>query len=278
MNNPVQIGAVRGQISADSLSESTAGEVAAKFPDHAEAMRAALGDAIIRASRNILLLDAGDERVLIDTGEGTFAPTPGTLLPHLRASGSAPEAITTIILTHFHFDHIGGLLDADGKPAFPNARVIAARAEYDHWLSEKTLAALPPVRANYLRAAFAAGRDAAYPRLELVEGEAQVLPGITLLPAYGHTPGHSAVLIERDGGRLLHVADSWHYAAQLNLPEARIKFDALPEQAVAARRALMQRAESEGLLTLVYHAEFPGLGHIRRDPAQPDRRVWARSE
>jgi len=107
--------------------------------------------------------------------------------------------------------------------------------------------------------------------VDLIAGEGEVAPGVTLLPAYGHTPGHSAVLIESEGSRLLHIVDAMHLPAQINLPDARPKYDLLPEIAVATRRALINRAESENLQLLVYHFAFPGLGHIRRDG---DRRVW----
>lgn len=89
-----------------------------------------------------------------------------------------------MILTHFHMDHIGGLLSEDGAPTFPNARLIAAQVEHDHWLNETILAALPPERAEFVRRVFAA-----YPRVELVTPQVEVLPGITPSPAYEHHRG-----------------------------------------------------------------------------------------
>lgn len=270
MTNPpfiFHIGAVRGQIFTDGVGVSAPEVAAARYPDHVEQMRTEIGDAPVSGSRNVLLLDSGSERILIDTGEGKFnAVADGLLIPALRDHGVDLGSITTVILTHFHMDHIGGLLTEEGTPTFPNARLIAAQAEHDHWLNEATLAALPADRAAFIRSAFAA-----YPRVELVTPPAEVLPGITLLPAYGHSPGQCAVLIESERECLLHIADSWHIPAQLNLPEARIKFDAVPEQAIASRRALMGRAEQENLLTLGYHFEFPGLGHVLR---AGKRRVW----
>lgn len=266
---PIRIGSFSGQIFTDGVGVSAPDVSAARYPDHVEQMRAEIGDAPVHGSRNVLLLDAENERILIDTGEGKFnATAPGLLLPALREYGVTPESITTVILTHFHMDHIGGLLSEDGAPTFPNARLIAAQAEYDHWLNEATLAALPPERAEFVRRVFAA-----YSRVELVTPQAEVLPGITLIPAYGHSPGQCAVLIESQGERLLHIADSWHIPAQLNLPEARIKFDAHPEQAITSRRALMDRAERENLRTLGYHFEFPGIEYIRRAGY---RRVWVK--
>ncbi len=161
---PIRMGSFSGQIFTDGVGVSAPDVSAARYPDHVEQMRAEIGAEPVRGSRNVLLLEAGNERILIDTGEGKFnASAPGLLIPALHEHGVAPESITTVILTHFHMDHIGGLLSEDGAPTFPNARLIAAQVEHDHWLNEATLAALPPERAEFVRRVFAA-----YPRVELV--------------------------------------------------------------------------------------------------------------
>jgi len=262
-----QIGAIRGQILADGHDVLTLERVARMFPDHADQIQAASGKSLGTMSRNILLMDVGDERILIDSGEGNMVPeSPGTLFASLAIYEIDLDSIDTVIITHFHLDHIGGLLDGHGKPTFPNARLVASKAEFDHWMNENFLATMEAFRANLLRQTFDA-----YTRVDLIAGEVEVAPGVTLLPAYGHTPGHSAVLIESEGSRLLHIVDAMHLPAQINLPDARPKYDSQPEIAVATRHALINRAESENLQLLVYHFAFPGLGHIRRDG---DRRVW----
>src|SRR5712691_6853466 len=90
-----------------------------------------------------LLIHTGRERVLVDTGAGAGAPAAGKLLPRLRAAGIEPHAIDAVILSHAHGDHIGGCLNADGKPAFPNARYLILQQEWDFWMSNPGLAELP---------------------------------------------------------------------------------------------------------------------------------------
>jgi len=138
-----QIGAIRGQILADGHDVLTLERVARMFPDHADQIQAASGKSLGTMSRNILLLDVGDERILIDSGEGNMvAESPGTLFASLAIYEIDLDSIDTVIITHFHLDHIGGLLDGHGKPTFPNARLVASKAEFDHWMNENFLATM----------------------------------------------------------------------------------------------------------------------------------------
>jgi glyoxylase-like metal-dependent hydrolase (beta-lactamase superfamily II) len=266
-SHPILIGAVRGLIITDGSETSPLEDALRKFPHHAEQIRAAATAPTITMCRNVLFLETAGRRILIDGGQGNLDPDdPGMLLPTLRAANLAPESIDTIVISHFHGDHIGGLTDDAGKPTFPKAKLIASQAEHDFWFIPDFIAAMPEERSTLLRRTFAA-----YPPIDLIAGEAEIAPGVRLLPAYGHTPGHLAVLVESDGQRLLAVVDAWHILPQINVPEARIKYDLQPELAISTRRALLDRVEAEGLLTLVYHFEQPGLGYIRR---AGDRRVW----
>ncbi len=218
--------------------------------------------------RNILLLNRGSEHVLIDAGQGDLDPDdPSALLDVFAAQGIAPEAITTIIITHFDGDHIGGLLDSNGEPAFPHARLIVPAAEFAYWMSDDILASINAGRADLLRRTFDAYAD----RLQIADESAELLPGVRYVAAFGHKPGQCAVLIESEGERLLHIADAVHMVAQLNEPESVPKFDLQPDVAIATRRVLFERIERENLLTLAYHFTYPGVGHIRREG---DRLVW----
>ena len=86
-----------------------------------------------------LLVETGDQRILLDTGIGTLGPAPGTMLAALAAAGIAPEDIDVVLLTHFHIDHYGGALDPSGALAFPNARYLINGVEHEYWSSDPTL-------------------------------------------------------------------------------------------------------------------------------------------
>ncbi len=217
--------------------------------------------------RNILALKIGDQRVLIDAGEGNLNPQePSTLLADLDEQGMPASSITTIIITHFDGDHIGGLLDK-GKPAFANAQLIVPEPEYRYWMSDDTLARINAERADLLRRTFDAYAD----RLHILGEDAEILPGVHYVPAFGHKPGQCAVLIESEGERLLHIADAIHTVAQLNEPQSVPKFDLQPEIAIQTRLDLLDRVEQENLKMLAYHFTFPGVGLVRREGEQ---RVW----
>jgi len=218
--------------------------------------------------RNILLVETGDKRVLIDSGMGQSDPNdPGHLLEQLQAENITPESIDTVVITHYHQDHIGGLLDQAGSPAFPKARLVVPAQEHAYWMSEDILAGLDAPDAARLRQTFAAYAE----RLILMDDTADIEPGIHYVPAVGHSPGHRAVQIESGEARLLHIVDAIHVPLQLNALDGA-PFDwQQPDIAIATRRALLARVESENLLLMAYHFPFPGLGCVQR---RGDLLVW----
>ena len=265
------IGAIHGRIIADSSDEMTEEQIAAIFPkdsDRILEVYQAIPGLPLKDSRNILLLESAGKRVLVDAGLGVLNPREkGWLLDTLSDEGIAPKSIDTIIATHFHLDHVGGLLDENGAAVFPAARLVARRAEYDHWMREEHLATLDEMRNRILRGIFPA-----YPNHELVDGDYEVAPGIFSVPLPGHTPGHSGVLVDSEGALLLHILDAMATPLQINLPDARPRFDILPEVAIATRRAIIERVSTEEMQLLAYHFPFPGLGRIH---GQDGRYAWA---
>jgi glyoxylase-like metal-dependent hydrolase (beta-lactamase superfamily II) len=233
------------------------------FPNDAERMLAAFRalPAPLTFCRNILLVDTGEKRVLIDSGMGQSDPNdPGHLLERLQAESITTESIDTVVITHYHQDHIGGLLDHAGNPTFPKAGLVVPAQEHAYWMSEDILAGLDAPDAARLRQTFAAYAQ----RLILMDDTADIEPGIHYVPAVGHSPGHRAVQIESGDGRLLHIVDAIHMPLQLNALDGA-PFDwQQPDIAMATRRALLARAESENLLLMAYHFPFPGLGHVQR--------------
>jgi glyoxylase-like metal-dependent hydrolase (beta-lactamase superfamily II) len=210
---------------------------------------AATGDAADSGSMNVLVIETGDHRVLVDTGNG------GRLLDLLAEAGIERASIDTVILTHGHGDHILGNTDAEGKPAFTNARYVISAPEWEHWTTQPS----DDHRTNLL------GIADRFEQIPLEDEGIEIVAGVRALPAPGHTPGMLALLIESDGERLLHVADAYHHPIELPKPEWYFSFDDDPEQTVATRRRLHDLAAREGIPVMTYHLRFPGIGHVVAD-------------
>ncbi|MCX9077121.1 MAG: MBL fold metallo-hydrolase, partial [Candidatus Methanoperedens sp.] len=215
-------------------------------------------------SMNVLLIDTGSHRVLVDTGNGPASE--GRLLEGLETAGIAPDEVDTVILTHGHPDHIGGIVDAEGELLYPNARHVMWKSDWQYWLGE----------ANKSEEHFA--RRSLFPlrnRIDLIELEAEITPGICAVFAPGPTPGHMALLLETDGERLLHIADTVHIPVQITRTEWSPRYDFAPDKAADTRRRLIERAAREKLLVMAYHLAFPGLGRVVE---QNDRWLWQVAE
>jgi glyoxylase-like metal-dependent hydrolase (beta-lactamase superfamily II) len=214
-----------------------------------------------------LVVKAGKHKVLIDTGADGMAPTTGELLKHLKAEGITPEEITTVVLTHAHPDHIGGVLDAARKPAFPNARYVMSRTEWDFWTSD------PDLRNNGLddhvkELLVSCARNKLPPLqecIELLDGEKEIVPGVYAIPAPGHTPGHMALVISSSKEQLLHMSDSVLHPMHMEHPAWRNVFDLSEDTAATTRRRLLDRAAAENASVLAYHFPFPGRGRVKNN-------------
>jgi glyoxylase-like metal-dependent hydrolase (beta-lactamase superfamily II) len=207
-------------------------------------------------SMNVLLVKTPEHRVLIDTGMGPDRNY--TLLANLKSEGIDPSEIDLIFITHGHGDHFGGITDADGKLLFPNARFLMWKGEWEHWTSEATLSTMDAGRAAGIRRNLLPLKD----KIELVDKEGEFVPGISAVPAFGHTPCHTAIMVTSNGQRLLHIVDAFHQPFQAEHPEWAHRGDSNREVALATRRSLMERAAREKLLVMAYHIPNPGLGYV----------------
>lgn len=200
--------------------------------------------------------------ILIDCGLGAgVIPTAGQVARALSFVGLKPEDIETVLLTHLHGDHVGGLVDLEGNAVFENAKVVFHREEARHWLEQDIDLVADRQGAEGARRALLPYTD----RIVLTE-RGEVAPGIEMIPLLGHTPGHvgyrvgsgtQAILVWGDIVGLPHI--------QTQIPEAGFLTDYDSAMAVETRKAVLGRAADEGLTVAGMHIEYPGVANVVRD-------------
>jgi glyoxylase-like metal-dependent hydrolase (beta-lactamase superfamily II) len=206
------------------------------------------------SSLNVLLAKIGAETVLVDSGEGS-GQNRGYLLESMRLAGIAPDAVTLVVITHAHGDHILGLLSSENKPTFPNATYVVSKPEMASWQAriDDRFEDQRPI-ATMMREQ----------GLRLIEMDEQIIPGVTAVPIPGHTPGQIGVLIESESEKLIALADMLHSPMQFAHPEWSPMFDADPSRSAPVRRDTLSCAAAENMLALFYHLTFPGLGRVKQ--------------
>ncbi|MEM9436981.1 MAG: MBL fold metallo-hydrolase [Pseudomonadota bacterium] len=232
----------------------------------AAAEAAGLGD-VFPAPVSAFLLQSEERTILIDAGMGALdllGPGFGRMASALAAMGVAESDVDTVIVTHMHPDHVGGLLGPDG-PAFSAAEVIVGEAEHAFW-TDAGMRAQAPAEAQGLFD-LAAGVVGAYEgRLTLAADGEEVAPGLSLMVSPGHTMGHALVRVDGGARELLMVADTLHSAdVHTALPDTGFGFDTDPALAAESRRRIFDMAAADKMLIAGSHIHFPGFGRITAD-------------
>jgi glyoxylase-like metal-dependent hydrolase (beta-lactamase superfamily II) len=206
------------------------------------------------------LVRARERTVLVDTGCGPaslafpgFMGVEGALPAQLGATGVASGDIDTVLITHVHPDHVGGVLATDViAPAFPRARYLVPRADVETWGRPEVRAGFPiPFVGDTLDPLVELGV------VDLVEGERAISKELTLLPTPGHTPGHQSLLIRSAGESALIAGDVWLHPAQVTEPDWSSAFDMDAPTASRVRKSLAQRIADEGMTVGVCHFPEP---------------------
>jgi glyoxylase-like metal-dependent hydrolase (beta-lactamase superfamily II) len=212
---------------------------------------------------NMFLLQFGGHAVLIDTGCGvSMGPTVGKGMQNLAMMGVEPADITSILITHLHPDHINGLIDARGNAVFPNAELVVNAAELQFFDDPKSIDRTPEGEA---RAFFSGMRTATAPYRDRIRTvtDGPALPGVVAITVPGHTPGHTAWLVESSDDAVLIWGDIVHVpSVQLAVPEAGTVLDIDREQGVATRRRVLDMVAAERIRVAGVHLDFPAFGHI----------------
>jgi glyoxylase-like metal-dependent hydrolase (beta-lactamase superfamily II) len=217
-----------------------------------------------RVTVNAFLVRLPDRLVLVDSGCGAvMGPDMGRLAASLTVIGVAPGDVDVVLATHLHPDHVGGLVDAEGRAVFANAELVVHEAEPRFWGDEATLAGASDMNREFVllaRTVMAAYGN----RMRQVAG-GEVLSGVTVVPEPGHTPGHSGWLIASGGDSLLIWGDIVHMpGVQFARPQAGIGFDVDGAHAIATRQQIMDMAATDRIRVAGMHLDFPAFGHVAR--------------
>jgi len=226
-----------------------------------------ISDYIVRTQVHGYLVNTGAQLILVDTGCGAQGRL-GTscLIDNMRNLGYDPSQISLVLITHCDFDHIGGLLTADGNLVFPQASIYVPAIEANYWFSSYEESRASKDRLS----CFALARKILGPyeskgKLRLIKSGETVIPGITAIDAFGHTPGHTAFLFSSKNENLLLWGDLVHSAGiQFEHLEWRISSDSDGGQAVESRKRLFGKAADEHLLVGGAHLPYSGLGYVSR--------------
>lgn len=212
---------------------------------------------------NCYLVRGRGRTILIDAGAGGFKQWGGKLIANLALAGVQPSDIDTILLTHAHPDHVGGLLDSSGEAAFPDAELVVHQREVSFWKDDGNLSrAGERARGNFM---FARKVFDQYREKMRTFTDSEVLPGISAMSLLGHTAGHSGYRIESDDRSLLVWGDIVHFPQiQIARPDVSIAFDQDPILSAETRSKLLDVVSSDKILIAGMHLGELGFGHIKR--------------
>jgi glyoxylase-like metal-dependent hydrolase (beta-lactamase superfamily II) len=234
-----------------------------------EEVQAALADAYLPTDVmtiwfNPTLINTGSRLILIDTGLGDPKGPIGHLRPNLAAAGIDPKAIDTVIISHFHADHINGIRNGANELNFPNAEIMVPNGEWDFWMSDDNMNKAPEAMKGAfgnVRRVFKGLED----KVKKYNADQEIAPGLTTIATPGHTPGHISYALANGNDRVLIQSDvtnnphlfvknpGWHVQFDMNGPEAE-----------ATRRKFYDMAAADKLLVAGFHFPFPATGYVEK--------------
>lgn len=240
-------------------------EVDPKALEKANAAAGQTGDTY-KSPINVALITTPDDKILVDVGSGAhFMATAGKFVANFEEAGFSRDAITKVIYTHAHPDHIWGTVDEFDELTFPEASYHISEAEHAYWSDEKTVDSLPEDRK-----AFAVGAkrqiETLADKLERHQPGYEIAPGITLVDTVGHTPGHTSVLVTSGDKSFMVLGDALtHPVISFKHPEWKPGADHLKDKGVETRKRLLDQLATDGIPFAAYHLPGGGMGRATKD-------------
>lgn len=213
-------------------------------------------DGTYPTATNAFLVKTADKTILIDAGHGR------KLFDNMQSRNVTAQQVDVILITHMHGDHIGGLLK-EGKAMFPNAEIYIAQAEYNYWMGDKVRGG-----GTQARAVIEAYRDRLhlFTPSEIETGGIELFFGFRAIAAYGHTPGHTAFMIDAGNSKMLVWGDLTHaMAIQIPHPEIAVTYDTDPQQAIASRKKIFDYVSANNIPVAGMHIAFPAVGNVKKE-------------
>ena len=218
------------------------------------------------------LINTGKKLVLIDCGNGVAALEPtkgaaGRTLQNLVAAGADPKSIDIVLLSHLHPDHTNGIRAADGSMAFPNAEIMVPAKDWEFWTSDENAA---KAQSNEMMKNYFANVKKTFAGIESkvtkYDWDKEVAPGITSIPAPGHTPGHTAFAVASGNARVLIQSDVTNIPELfLRNPDWHVAYDTDGAMAQTTRHKFYDMAAAERATVIGFHFAFPSIGHVEKD-------------
>jgi glyoxylase-like metal-dependent hydrolase (beta-lactamase superfamily II) len=219
---------------------------------------------VIRAKSNIPLIRKGNDLILVDIGAGhKYQPSDGGLADNLQTAGTDPAAITKVVFTHGHPDHIWATLAEDGSLRFPNATYYVGASEWNFWMDPDYLTTMPAALHEFAKGA---QRDlgAIKSRVVMLKPGDDVITGLSVFDTPGHTPGHLSLELAGHEGLLITADVANNEIVSFEHPDWKFGYDTIPELAIRNRIQLLDRAATDKVKLLGYHWEYPGVGYAER--------------
>jgi glyoxylase-like metal-dependent hydrolase (beta-lactamase superfamily II) len=269
-----KIGDFEATVISDGYGEFPVGPIFAmnvSEDELAPVLKANFMQPVIQVTNNVLVVDTGAERLLVDTGFGekigpSFGSFPG-LEANLRRAGIAPDSIDLVVTSHCHLDHIGGLVTKSGALAFPKAQFVFVDTEWNYWTGSRYESEVnsSPMPDPFKQATIAAAENLppVADQSRFVKQGGEITSGVHYIAAPGHSLSHASILFTSGREQFMHMGDIAHNpVTSLQHPDWTPLFDYDPAQAIKSRKAILNRVATDRNMVMGYHFPFPAIGHV----------------